>query len=31
MKMSPEQFSARLKADVAKWERIVKDAGVEPQ
>lgn len=31
MKMSPEQFSARVTADVARWERIVRDTGVEGQ
>jgi tripartite-type tricarboxylate transporter receptor subunit TctC len=31
MPMTAEQFSARVKADVAKWERIVKETGVEAQ
>ena len=31
MKMSADQFAARVKADVAKWERIVKETGVEAQ
>jgi tripartite-type tricarboxylate transporter receptor subunit TctC len=28
---SPEQASARIKSDVAKWTRIIHDAGIEPQ
>jgi tripartite-type tricarboxylate transporter receptor subunit TctC len=31
MKMSAEEFSARVQADVAKWERVVKETGVEAQ
>jgi tripartite-type tricarboxylate transporter receptor subunit TctC len=31
MPMTAEQFSARVKSDVAKWERIVKETGVEAQ
>src|SRR5262249_13725782 len=31
MPMSADQFAARVKADVAKWERIVKETGVEAQ
>jgi tripartite-type tricarboxylate transporter receptor subunit TctC len=28
---SPEQANARIKADVAKWTKIIHDAGIEPQ
>src|SRR5262249_21721691 len=31
MPMSSDAFAARVKADVAKWERIVQETGVEPQ
>ncbi|MEA2987958.1 MAG: hypothetical protein QOG83_669 [Alphaproteobacteria bacterium] len=31
MKMSADQFSARVRSDAAKWERIVKETGVEAQ
>jgi tripartite-type tricarboxylate transporter receptor subunit TctC len=31
MPMTAQQFSARVKADVAKWERIVKETGIEAQ
>jgi tripartite-type tricarboxylate transporter receptor subunit TctC len=31
MNLSAAAFAARVKADVEKWQRIVKDAGVEPQ
>jgi tripartite-type tricarboxylate transporter receptor subunit TctC len=31
MPMTAEQFSARVRSDVAKWERIVKETGVEAQ
>jgi tripartite-type tricarboxylate transporter receptor subunit TctC len=31
MPMSADAFAARVKADVAKWERIVKETGVEAQ
>jgi len=31
MPMSADTFAARVKSDVAKWERIVKDTGVEAQ
>jgi tripartite-type tricarboxylate transporter receptor subunit TctC len=31
MPMSADAFATRVKADVAKWERIVKETGVEPQ
>jgi len=31
MPMSTDQFAARVKTDVAKWERIVKETGLEPQ
>jgi tripartite-type tricarboxylate transporter receptor subunit TctC len=31
MPMSADAFAARVRADVAKWERIVKETGVEPQ
>jgi tripartite-type tricarboxylate transporter receptor subunit TctC len=31
MKMTPEQYAARIKSDVAKWERIVKETGVDAQ
>ena len=29
MRMSPDQFAARVKADVAKWERIVQQTGIQ--
>jgi tripartite-type tricarboxylate transporter receptor subunit TctC len=29
--LTADQFAARVRSDVAKWERIVKDAGIEPQ
>jgi tripartite-type tricarboxylate transporter receptor subunit TctC len=31
MPLTADQFAARVRSDVAKWERIVKDAGIEPQ
>jgi tripartite-type tricarboxylate transporter receptor subunit TctC len=31
MPMTADQFAARVKSDVAKWERIVKETGLEPQ
>jgi tripartite-type tricarboxylate transporter receptor subunit TctC len=31
MRMSGDQFAARVKSDVAKWERIVKETGLEAQ
>jgi tripartite-type tricarboxylate transporter receptor subunit TctC len=31
MPMSADEFAARVKADAAKWERIVKETGLEPQ
>jgi tripartite-type tricarboxylate transporter receptor subunit TctC len=31
MPMTAEQFSSRVKSDVAKWDRIVKETGVEAQ
>jgi tripartite-type tricarboxylate transporter receptor subunit TctC len=31
MPMSAHAFAARVRSDVAKWERIVKETGVEPQ
>ena len=31
MPLAADQFAARVRSDVAKWERIVKDAGIEPQ
>jgi len=31
MPMSADAFAARVKSDVTKWERIVKETGVEPQ
>ena len=31
MRLSADEFAARVKADVAKWERIVKETGVEAQ
>jgi tripartite-type tricarboxylate transporter receptor subunit TctC len=31
MPMTADEFAARVKSDVAKWKRIVKDAGIEPQ
>jgi tripartite-type tricarboxylate transporter receptor subunit TctC len=30
-RMSPDQFSDFVKADGAKWERIVKDSGIQPE
>lgn len=31
MKLSADQFSAMIKADLPKWEKIIKAAGIEPQ
>jgi tripartite-type tricarboxylate transporter receptor subunit TctC len=31
MPMSADAFAARVKADAAKWERIVQETGLEPQ
>jgi tripartite-type tricarboxylate transporter receptor subunit TctC len=31
MKMSADQFSARVRSDATKWERIVRETGVEAQ
>jgi tripartite-type tricarboxylate transporter receptor subunit TctC len=28
---TPEQASARIKADVARWTKAIHDAGIEPQ
>ena len=28
---SPEQFATYLKAEIAKWAKVVKDAGVQPE
>jgi tripartite-type tricarboxylate transporter receptor subunit TctC len=28
---TPEQASARIKSDVARWTKIIRDAGIEPQ
>jgi tripartite-type tricarboxylate transporter receptor subunit TctC len=28
---TPEQAEARIKSDVARWTKIIKDAGIEPQ
>ena len=27
---TPEQFAAHIKADVAKWAKVVKEAGIKP-
>jgi len=26
---SPEQFAAQIKSEVAKWSKVVKDAGIK--
>jgi tripartite-type tricarboxylate transporter receptor subunit TctC len=31
MPMTSDQFAQRVKSDVAKWERIVRETGLEPQ
>jgi tripartite-type tricarboxylate transporter receptor subunit TctC len=31
MRLTPEEFSARVKSDVAKWERIVQQTGVKAE
>ena len=31
MRMTADEFAARVKSDVAKWERIVRETGVEAQ
>ena len=28
---TPEAMNARIKADVARWTKIIRDAGIEPQ
>jgi tripartite-type tricarboxylate transporter receptor subunit TctC len=28
---SPEQFSDHIKAEVAKWAKVVKDANIQPE
>jgi len=28
---TPEEANARIKADVARWTKIIHDAGIEPQ
>jgi tripartite-type tricarboxylate transporter receptor subunit TctC len=28
---TPERFAERLKAEIPKWAKIVKDAGITPQ
>jgi len=28
---TPEQATARIKADVAQWTKIIREAGIEPQ
>ena len=27
---TPEQFAAHIKADLPKWAKVVKDAGIKP-
>jgi hypothetical protein len=29
--MAVDEFGALVKADAAKWERIIRDAGLKPQ
>jgi tripartite-type tricarboxylate transporter receptor subunit TctC len=29
--MKPEQFGEHIRAEVAKWAKVVKAAGIEPQ
>jgi tripartite-type tricarboxylate transporter receptor subunit TctC len=31
MDMTPEQFAARVRTEAAKWQRVVRDAGIAPQ
>ena len=31
MKLTPEQFATMVAADTPKWERIIKDAGIQPE
>ena len=28
---TPEQASARIKSDVVRWTKIIRDAGIQPQ
>ena len=28
---TPEEMSAQIKADVARWTKIIRDAGIQPQ
>jgi tripartite-type tricarboxylate transporter receptor subunit TctC len=28
---TPEEASARIKSDVVRWTKIIRDAGIEPQ
>ncbi|HEY5608385.1 MAG TPA: tripartite tricarboxylate transporter substrate binding protein, partial [Alphaproteobacteria bacterium] len=28
---SPEEFAAFLRAETAKWAKVVKDAGIQPE
>jgi tripartite-type tricarboxylate transporter receptor subunit TctC len=31
MSMTVDEFGAQVKADAAKWERVIRDAGLTPQ
>ena len=31
MRLSADEFAARVRSDVARWERIVKETGIEAQ
>jgi tripartite-type tricarboxylate transporter receptor subunit TctC len=31
MPVTPAAFAAQIRADAPKWEKIVKEAGIEPE
>jgi tripartite-type tricarboxylate transporter receptor subunit TctC len=31
LKLNADAFAARVKSDVARWDRIVKETGIEAQ
>jgi tripartite-type tricarboxylate transporter receptor subunit TctC len=29
--LRPEEFAARIKADGAKWAKVIREAGIQPR